>query len=400
MKRAVIFGAGSVGRGLLGELLCEAGWSVTFIDVNVRLVAALAAQGAYPHVTVSDATTRRVLVGPVAALDGADREAVVEAVVMADLVATSVGAAALPAVCDTLAPAVARRIELGRPPLNVLLAENMHGCAAEMRALLAGRLPDVPEPALAAQVGLLATSIGRMIPSCEPTVDEPTLVRAEPYRLLPFDAAAVLGEPLEVPGLVADPSVPFAFYGDRKLYVHNLGHCFLACLGRLAGVEYVWQAIGHVELRYLVRGAMLEAAIGLGSRYRRSLPPLVDHVDDLLRRFGNRALADTNARVARDLDRKLRPDDRLLGAFRLAAEEGAGTRHLSLAVAAAVALRGLPEGAGMEFVWPQLEAGLAGVLDDERRGLLARQVQSLAVACDPAEQIALLDDAIEPSRIS
>jgi mannitol-1-phosphate 5-dehydrogenase len=280
MKRAVIFGAGSVGRGFLGQLLCEAGWFVTFVDVDPELVATLAHDGSYPHLTVSDTGSRRTTVGPVTAIAADRTDAVIDALLPADLAATSVGARVLPAVADSLARGVGRRIELGLPPLDVLLAENVHGCAALMRGLLADRLPWVRADVLAAHVGLLETSVGRMIPGPQRgrQPEGRTLVRSEPYRVLPYDAAAAVGPPLEVAGLLADPSVPFSFYGDRKLYVHNLGHCLTACLGLLHGEEFVWQTVQRPEARYLVRCAMLESAMALATHYAVALPPLVEHV--------------------------------------------------------------------------------------------------------------------------
>jgi mannitol-1-phosphate 5-dehydrogenase len=40
-----------------------------------------------------------------------------------------------------------------------------------------------------------------------------------------------------------------------------------------------------------------------------------EHIEELLRRFGNRALGDTIHRVGRDIPRKLARDDRLVGAI-------------------------------------------------------------------------------------
>ena len=398
VRRAVIFGAGSVGRGFLGQLLCEAGWAVTFLDVATELVAALATAGSYPHVTVGAAGPVRTVIAPVTAVDVRDAEAAVEALVAAELAATSVGARALPAVADTLAAAIARRIELGRPPLNVLLAENVHDCAAVMRALLAERLPALSATTLAATVGLIETSIGRMIPATAPAGAEPGVVVAEAYKLLPYDGSAVVGA-LDVPGMVWDASVPFAFYGDRKLYVHNLGHCFTANLGLLAGDELVCDAIGRPGIRYVVRAAMVESALALAAKYRVSPGPLLDHVDDLLHRFDNRALGDTNERVARDPERKLAAGDRLVGALRGALELGLPSRHLSLAVASgAVRLLGVP-GWHEARLWAQLEAGLGDVMDAGQRRLLRGQVQALGLGFGFDAQLELIGKTFEPSRV-
>lgn len=401
MRQAAIFGAGSVGRGFLAELLCGSGWEVTFLDVEPALVTALARDGEYPHVTLGEGDSRRRMVAPVTALDVRETDQAIEALVAADLAATCVGGRMLPAVADTLAPALSARIERGRPPLNLLLAENLHDCAAVMRGLLAQRLPGLSGDVLAANLGLLETAIGRMIPVPDAALRaaEPTLVRVEPYRLLPYDAAAVVGEPLDVPGLIADLSVPFSFYGDRKLYIHNLGHCFIACLGRLVGLELVWQAIGRIDLRYLVRAAMVESAMALAGRYGVNAGSLSDHIDDLLHRFGNRALADTTRRVGRDLERKLAPSDRLLGAYRLAGERDLPTRHLSLAIAVAGTLVLQEDGWSRDRLWAHLDGALAGILDGDRRSLLAAQLDGLSGGLNTDAQLAIIDHSFEPSRV-
>lgn len=401
MRQAVIFCAGSVGRGFLGQLLCDAGWFVTFLDVDPVLVAALRRDREYRHVTVGDGKAVSRTIGPVSVVDAGDREPATAALVAADLAATCVGGRALPAVADALALALPERIAAGREPLNLLLAENVHECADLMRGLLSARLPDVPAEILAANLGLLETSIGRMIPVPDPMLREsdPTLVQVEPYQLLPYDAAAVVGEPLTVPGLVADASVPFSFYGERKLYLHNMGHCFAACLGRLLDLDLIWQAIGRIDVRYLVRAAMVESATALAARYGVNSGPLLDHIDDLLHRFGNRALADTTERVGRDLLRKLAPEDRLLGAYRLAAEQRLPTRHLSLAIAAAATLLRREEGWTVDRLWSYLDTGLTGVLDEERCVLLTAQLEALDDGFVAARQLALIDHTFEPSRI-
>ncbi|HEY3546121.1 MAG TPA: hypothetical protein VGK17_08510 [Propionicimonas sp.] len=398
VRRAVIFGAGSVGRGFLGQLLCEAGWAVTFLDVSTELVAALATAGSYPHVTVGATGPVRTVISPVTALDVRDTGAAVEALVDAELAATSVGARALPAVADTLALAIARRIELGRPPLNVLLAENVHDCEGVVRSLLTERLPALSAATLAASVGLIETSIGRMIPAAA-VGPEPGLVVTEAYKLLPYDGSAALGGVLDVPGMVWDASVPFSFYGDRKLYVHNLGHCFAANLGLLAGDELVCEAIGRPDIRYVVRAAMAESALALAAKYRVSPGPLFDHVDDLLHRFDNAALGDTTERVVRDPERKLAAGDRLVGALRGALELALPSRHLSLAVASgAVRLLAVP-GWHEARLWTHLEASLGDVMDACQRRLLRSQVQSLRSGFDVGAQLALIGQTFEPSRV-
>jgi len=263
-------------------------------------------------------------------------------------------------------------------------------------------LPHLAADVLDANVGLLETSIGRMIPAPDPSLlaVEPTVIQAEPYKQLPYDAAAVRGEPLLVPGLVGVTDVPFAFYGDRKLYVHNMGHALTAYLGERAGVMYVWEAIAIPAVRYLVRAAMVESALALSLTYRQPMTPLLEHVDDLIHRFGNRALGDTVERVGRDPIRKTAAGDRLLGAYVAAVGQQVPTRHVSLALAAGADALHRHEGWTDSQIDSHLASGLGvGLLTEDQADLLAAQIAGLAEGFDLQRQIGLIDATYEPSRV-
>ena len=102
-----------------------------------------------------------------------------------------------------------------------------------------------------------------------------------------------------------------------KLFIHNLGHATAAYLGHLQGKAFIWECVEVPVIRTQTREAMWTAAQALIRRYPSEFDQnnLAEHIEDLLRRFANRALGDTVFRVGRDLQRKLTPDDRLIGAL-------------------------------------------------------------------------------------
>ena len=346
MKTAVIIGAGNIGRGFIGQLFSEAGREVCYLDVVRSTVDALNEAGQYPLDIVSNAGSARKIISPVRAVDGNDREAAAQAVSEAEVVVTCVGAKALHHIVPNLAAGIRLRRKNGGGPLNLLICENLMDADRYLRSLL--------EKALAPEeldgFGLVETSVGRMVPLPDKSllVNEPLLVRAERYGVLPFDRDAWVGPLPDVPGLV--PVSPFRFVIERKLYVHNMGHAVCAYLGSLAGHGRIADAIGDPGVRTAVREAMTASVRALAVRYEQPLEPLLAHTDDLIRRFGNQALGDTCARVGADVPRKLALSDRLTGAALLV--QDTGRRPVWQSLGAAAALRFLEAEHGGNFPDP------------------------------------------------
>ncbi len=333
MKTLVHFGAGNIGRSLVAPLFSAAGYEVVCVDAARDIVAALNARGAY-SIIVKDVLPPGVpdviTVSGVRALDARDTAAVAAAVAHADVCSTAVGAGVLPLIVPALAAGLAQR----SAPLNVILCENLRNAAAFMRAALHAHL----DPAALARVGLVETSIGKMVPIMPADVRarDPLEVWAEAYNQIIADRDAFIGEPPDVPGLVLKHH--FAAYVDRKLFIHNLGHAAAAYFGHLAGAQFIWECLEEPSVRAHVLDAMYESARALYACYPQvlAMPDLEEHIADLLRRFANRALGDTVYRVGRDLPRKLAPDDRCVGALRLVCAHGGNPEPLCAVIAAAL----------------------------------------------------------------
>lgn len=87
------------------------------------------------------------------------------------------------------------------------------------------------------------------------------------------------------------------------------------------------------------------------------------HIDDLLVRFANRRLSDTVERVGRDPIRKLGPDDRLVGAARLAEAHGIEPHGLALGIAAALCFDAESDPRAIELRDMVRTKGLGGTLE-------------------------------------
>lgn len=337
MKEAIIFGAGNIGRGFIGQLFSESGYFVTFVDVDQPLLDALNRRGQYTIRLVTNERSDEVTVGPVQALHAGDRDAVAEAIARAEIGATAVGAAVLKHIAPAIAGGVARRDRAGiLAPFNLIVCENLKGAAAALHELVQAALPADHHGFMADHIGFVDTVIARMVPPLTPELRalDPSLILVEPYKELPVDRAGFVGEPPAIVGMI--PYAPFAFFTERKLYIHNAGHAVLAYLGYQAGYAYGYEALADDKIYPQVRGAMEESAQALTRKYHPPAGALASNIDDLLARFANRALGDTILRLGRDPLRKLAPSDRLVGAARNALAQGVTPANLATGIAAAL----------------------------------------------------------------
>ena len=333
-RRGVIFGAGNVGRGFLGQLLSESGYRVLFVDVYEPLVRALAERGSYTLQLVTDSKVEELEISGVSAVSSFDREAVAQAVAECDLAATAVGVGALPKLAPTVAAGLEQRRLAGRGPLNLIICENLRNAPDLFAEMLRPHLSKEGRAFLQEQVGLVDAVIGRMVPLIPKEISEqdPSLIMAEPYKVLPVNRDRFRGEIPDVVGMEARDN--FAAYVDQKLFTHNAGHAMIAYLGYLNGYEYGYQALNDPLVRGLTEQAMEESSDALVRRHGINPAEQYAHVQDLLVRFRNHRLGDTIFRLGRDPIRKLGPEDRLAGAARLVVETGGRPTALAWGIAA------------------------------------------------------------------
>ncbi len=162
-------------------------------------------------------------------------------------------------------------------------------------------------------------------------------MQVERFCTLPVDVSQFVGE---VPALAhAEFITPFAICEEKKLYLHNMSHALCAYLGYHKGYEYLWEAAEDGEIRVVARDAMKHTASAIAEAYSADGAAMDRFSEELLERYQNRRLGDTIERVAKDPLRKLRPDDRLIGALNRCKAQGKPYDSILAGVAAALAYR-------------------------------------------------------------
>ena len=342
MKKFIMYGAGNIGRGFIGQVFSDAGYRVGFVDINKEVIERLNLDGEYPVNVVTSGENTELTVKNVYGIDGSDLEKVSDEIASCELMATAIGVNVLKFIAKPIAEGIKKRAASGAAPLNIIICENLIGADEYLRGLIEKEIPELTEY-IRVNVGFIEASIGRMVPVMteEKKKGNPLRVYVEPYNILPVDKAAFKGEMVnDVSNLY--PFSPFNLFIQRKLFMHNMSHAVCAYLGFLRDYTYIYEAVADFDIKYVAYKALTAMAVAVSEENSTDIKMLLDHADNLLYRFTNTALADTVARVGKDTKRKLGGNDRLIGALKLAEKHGVDAGYICIGVAAGMLFN--PEG--------------------------------------------------------
>lgn len=306
--KAVHFGAGALGRGLVVPRLVDHGWAVTVVDALEPLVDHLRQTGCY-QLKVLDgdrAETRDIAVASAFTL-GRDEAEVARSLAEADLVTTSVRKENLPPVLAIIASAWMR---LGRlETVTVLGCENVEHVDGLIRdGLAAAGLPTGAMPRIP------ATLVDRICAALPPPSLE---IQTEPYAEL---AVERLADGVTLPGLSVEADIDAAF--DRKRYLVNSIADGSAFLGLEHGHARLAEAASDPAIADLMQPLVDALFDHLESTHGFSRDALGGYLATSRRRLANPGISRRLDTVARDIIRKLGPAERFMAPLIALAERG------------------------------------------------------------------------------
>ena len=333
MKKFIMYGAGNIGRGFIGQIFSANDYSVGFIDINKEVIGRLNQDKCFPVEVVSNEGTEQIIVKNAYGIDGNDLELVANEIASADMMATAIGVNVLKFIAKPIALGLKKRFENNATAFNIIICENLIGADEFLKGLIKEQIPEYAER-IDKEIGFVEASIGRMVPVVpeEKKQGNPLRVFVEPYNILPVDKDAFKGEIPKISNLY--PYAPFNLFIQRKLFMHNMSHATCAYLGYLKKCEYIYQAIDDYEIRYCVYRALVSSALALAKETSADVSWLLSHADNLIYRFTNVQLGDTIVRVGKDTKRKLGTNDRLIGALKLAEKHDIDATYVCVGIAA------------------------------------------------------------------
>lgn len=331
--RALHFGAGNIGKGFIGYLLNKAGFDVCFVDVNQSAIDKINRNNRYLVELLDDDHTVEVI-SPVSALNSiTQKEEVLNSIVKADIITTSVGIGNIPRIAECIAKGLLKRIEINKTKINIIANENAINASSTLKKEVEKYLSNEEINKICEYVGFPNSAIDRLALSKENEEDEVALV--EPiYEWVVNESEMVNNNLLYIKG--ATYVANLTPYIERKLYCVNMAHAATAYLGFLNGEKTIQDTLKNHVIESIVKGALNETAQYFIKEYDISSEEINIFIEKILLRFRNKNISDDILRVGRSPVRKLGVNERLVGPTLRLYEKEYPVKYMAMLVAAAL----------------------------------------------------------------
>jgi mannitol-1-phosphate 5-dehydrogenase len=321
MKKTIIFGAGQIGRGFIGQLCFESGYFIIFIDIDEKIINLLNKEKKYIIYLLGEKKEEKIIENFKGIYLKNEKE-LIEEFIDCELVFTSVGAKNLFALSEIIAKGIKEKFKKNPNFLNIVICENLLNAGEKLKneILKIGHFSDEEKKYFNEKVGFVETVISRMTSPLteEEKMKNPLCVKVEPYKILPVDKNGFKGNIPQISGFF--PVDNLKKYEELKLFGHNLSHVCLAYSGYLKNYNYIWECIEDEEISDILKEVQREVKEALIKKYNFKKDEIENYFTDLNKRFDNKLLKDTVFRVGREPIRKIGRNERIVGAINLCLE--------------------------------------------------------------------------------
>lgn len=328
MKKAVIIGAGETGRGLAGLLLHRAEYSILFADTDTELTDELSMRGQYTVFTPESGGYETVT-----CIDAipASSPRLEYALAEAELVCTNVGLSSLNAAARPIAAGLARRAAAAENScINIIACENGVGAGSVLKRHVYARLGSDERSYCDSHAGFVNCMFDRIItPAANGKKSD---VSAGDSFEWVAERCGFAGSEPKIPGLTVAGDIDSRL--ERKLFMLSGTAAAIGAMGCLSGCETLREALCQPEIFDMADGMMRQCGQMLCMRHGFSPEETEKYRNTLMQRFLSPLVTEKCERAAREPQRKLSPNDRIIMPMRFALSYGINPASYYTAAAA------------------------------------------------------------------
>lgn len=357
----VIFGAGKIARGFIAHLLSLSDIDFIFVEKADALADLINERGQYT-INILGAPEKNYVVKNAKALKFSQEKEITEAIAEADVVFDAVGGKNLLEIVPFYIKGIEKKAEKGGY-LNFVTCENWKEPARILKeGVEAGIAPEAREY-LDNYVGFTESVIMRSgIEAPKELLEkDPLIVNVQNYWHLPVDAARVKGSLPDIKYM--EPLTGFAGFLERKFYTYNAANGTTSFVGALLGYKVLAEAAHDERILKILDGVYQETGKALSMKHGISLEEQMAFARTSLNKLQDYTIVDSIERNARDPQRKLGKDDRLVGSARMVLSCGIRPENLCTAIACAIYYRNPEDSSAVALEKVVKEEGIDAVLE-------------------------------------
>ena len=315
--KAIVFGAGKIARGFIGQLLYLSKADITFVDIDQQLVDRLNKDQKYHVYILGDSS-----------LDSA-------ALVEADIAFVSVGGANLKSLGEKIGR-IYKENGIPKKPFNFVTCENWRHAGAFLYEGITAEMEEQEKTMFDQFVGVNEAVIMRSAtqPSDELAMQDATGVWVQNYWYLPISAEHFKGElpPIQDAELMQN----FGDFLTQKMYTNNTSNAVIAYHGYLAGYELLAEAANSPEVSALLDEVYEEINQTLVAELHVDPQQQKAFAEKARAKYTDWTIVDRVIRHGKDPLRKLGAQDRLIAPARMALNHGVYPRVIIETIAKAL----------------------------------------------------------------
>lgn len=357
----VIFGAGKIARGFIAHLLSLSDIDFVFVEKADALADLINEREQYT-INVLGAPEKNYVVKNAKALKFSQEKEITEAIAEADVVFDAVGGKNLQEIVPFYIKGIEKKAEKGGY-LNFVTCENWKEPARILKeGVEAGIAPEAREY-LDNYVGFTESVIMRsgIEAPKELLKKDPLIVNVQNYWHLPVDAARVKGSLPDIKYM--EHLTGFAGFLERKFYTYNAANGTTSFVGALLGYKVLAEAAHDERILKILDGVYQETGKALSIKHGISLEEQMAFAKTSLNKLQDYTIVDSIERNARDPQRKLGKDDRLVGSARMVLSCGIRPENLCTAIACAIYYRNPEDSSAVALEKVVKEEGIDAVLE-------------------------------------
>ena len=330
MKNAVIIGAGQTGRGFIAPIVENNSYHLTFVDKDAELIEKMNQEKQYV-INYFGETNKRRIIKNFDAFQINDENTVYK-MAEADVIFVSVFASHI----AELIPYFKRAAELRENgKMTVFCCENG---------------VNVKKPLVEAGIDAIISEGIIFCTTLKPDKEKLDLI-SQDYPELPVDGK-ISELNIMLDGMPHEMDFPSLI--QRKIYTYNFVSAIVAYLGSYKGYSEYGEAANDEEISHVINQIVPVISDVIAKEYNISYDTQLQFTNRAVEKFKNREIYDTIYRNARQAQRKLGPNERLLTPLRLAYKYQADLRYISLVIAAALDYGVVQENMVLEEIWDNI----------------------------------------------